>query len=203
MALVQPATVERWRREGLRRCWSRRSGRRPVRPRVDWKVRALIRRMAADNHLWGAPRIHGELLKLGLAVSERTVSQYLADTRRAPSQAGRTFLGNHFGQVEFISPLMVCDAPDDEDALDLSGLLPRSASASREPSSVCNQPSIVHWSVSRQCASVDGLIGQAHVQHWRREHSSFGRDPPKAAVEFDPNVFRLLSSGVPMRPFGC
>ena len=91
LVLAQPATVIRWRREGLRRYWSRRSGRRPGRPRIHPELRALIRRMANENRLWGAPRIHGELLKLGIAVSERTVSRYLADIRRAPSQTWRTF----------------------------------------------------------------------------------------------------------------
>jgi hypothetical protein len=119
-------------------------------PRVDPEVRALIRRMAAENYLWGAPRIHGELLKLGISVSERTVSRYLADTRRAPSQTWRTFLANHFGQLTFTSPLMVCDAPDDDHALDVSEVLPRPASVSREPSSVSNQWSIVHWPLSLQ-----------------------------------------------------
>ena len=70
LVLVQPATVVRWRRGGLRRCWSRRSDRPPGRPRIDSEVRALIRRMAAENRLWGAPRIHGELLKLGIGVSD-------------------------------------------------------------------------------------------------------------------------------------
>ena len=144
LVLVQPATVERWRREGLRRCWSRHSGGRPGRPRVDTEVRALIRRMATENHLWGAPRIHGELLKLGISVSERTVSRYLADTRRAPSQTWRTFLANHFGQLTFSSPLMACDGPDDDHALDLSEVLPRPASVSREPS-VPNPWSICPW----------------------------------------------------------
>src|SRR5712691_11388673 len=99
LVLVQPATVARWRREGLRGRWSRRQRRRPGRPRIDSEVRALIRRMAAENRLWGAPRIHGEPLKLGIAVSERTVSRYLANTRMAPSQTWRTFLANHFGQL--------------------------------------------------------------------------------------------------------
>jgi hypothetical protein len=203
LVLVHPATVERWRREGLRRCWSRRSGRRPGRPRVDTEVRALIRRMAADNHLWGAPRIHGELLKLGIAVSERTVSRYLADTRRAPSQTWRTFLANHVGQLTFTSPLMVCDAPADDHALDVSDVLPRPASESREPSSVSNQWSIVQWPLSLQCVSVDRLIGQAYVQHPKCEHSSSGRDPPKARQSTcDPNVDQapfVHSSEVSMR----
>src|SRR2546428_4013268 len=90
--VLQPATVARWHREGFRGCWSRRSRRRPGRPCIDSHLRALIRRMAAENGLWGAPRIHGELLKLGFAVSERTVSRYLRDRRSAPSQTWRTFL---------------------------------------------------------------------------------------------------------------
>ena len=194
LVLVQPATVERWRREGLRLCWSRRSGRQPGRPRVDTEVRALIRRMAAENHLWGAPRIHGELLKLGIAVSERTVSRYLASTRRAPSQTWRTFLLNHFGQLTFTSPPIVCDAADDDHALDISEVLPRPASVSREPSSVSNQWSIVHWRLSLQCVPIDGLIGQAHVQHRKREHPRSGRDPPKPRQsKCDPSVYRAPS----------
>ena len=68
------------------------------RPGVDGDLRRLIRDMAEANPLWGAPRIHGELLKLGLSVSERTVSRYLPDRLRAPSQTWRTFLANHLGQ---------------------------------------------------------------------------------------------------------
>src|SRR5712691_7147802 len=79
LVLVQPATVARWHREGLRGCWRRPSRRRPGRPRIDLELRSLIGRMATENGLWGAPRIHGELLKLGLTVSERTVSRYLPD----------------------------------------------------------------------------------------------------------------------------
>lgn len=114
--LVQPATVDRWRREGFRRCWARR-GRRPGRPCIDSQCRALIRRLAADNRLWGAPRIHGELLKLGIVVSERSVSRYLPDRLTAPSQTWRTFLANHVG---VISPVMSSYAPDD--VADASGL---------------------------------------------------------------------------------
>jgi Homeodomain-like domain len=90
LVLGQPATVARWHREGLRECWSRQSRRRPGRRCIDADLRALIRRMATENHLWGAPRIHGELLKLGLVVSERTVSRYLPDLGTAPSQTWRT-----------------------------------------------------------------------------------------------------------------
>jgi hypothetical protein len=118
--LVQPATVDRWHRAGLRRCWRRRS-RHPGRPRIDSTCRDLIRRLATENHLWGAPRIHGELLKLGIAVSERTVSRYLQGRPTARSQTWRTFFANHLGDVAFMPPVMSSSAPDD-DVVDASGL---------------------------------------------------------------------------------
>ena len=120
LVLLQPATVDRWHRERFHRCWRRRS-RRPGRPRIDSECRGLIRRLAADNRLWGAPRIHGELLKLGIVVSERTVSRYLPDRRRAPSQTWRTFLANHLGQFTFISAEMSRYAPGGDDVVDGSG----------------------------------------------------------------------------------
>ena len=69
--------------------------------------------MAAENCLWGAPRIHGELLKLGIGISERTVSRYLHGRPTTRSQTWRTFFANHFGNQTFISPLMFADAHDD------------------------------------------------------------------------------------------
>jgi putative transposase len=95
LVLVHPATVIRWHREGFRRYWRRRSQPRPGQPRLAAAVRALIREMARANPLWGAPRIHGELLTLGLDVSERTVSRYRPRAHRPPSQTWRTFLANH------------------------------------------------------------------------------------------------------------
>src|SRR5262245_42385729 len=82
LRLVHPATVDRWHRDRVERRWWRRS-RRPERPRIDSQVRDLIRRLADENRLWGAPRIHGELLKLGIVVSERTVS--LRSPTRTPA----------------------------------------------------------------------------------------------------------------------
>ena len=86
LVLVHPATVVRWHREGFRRYWAWKSRRRSGRPRVDPDLVRLIRRMATANPLWGAPRIHGELLKLGIEVSERTVSRYMPKQRKPPSQ---------------------------------------------------------------------------------------------------------------------
>ena len=93
VSIVQPETVIRWHRTGFRLFWtwkSRRHG--PGRPAVAPEVRALIRRMAEANALWGAPRIHGELQKLGLEISQATVSKYMARRRTPPSQTWRTFL---------------------------------------------------------------------------------------------------------------
>jgi hypothetical protein len=87
--------VVRWHRQGFRRYWAWKSRRRSGRPVIGTEERELIWRMSRANPLWGAPRIHGELLKLGLTVSQATVSKYLFRSRRPPSQAWRTFLKNH------------------------------------------------------------------------------------------------------------
>jgi putative transposase len=96
LVLVQPETVVRWHRDCLRRRWTRRSTRRHGgRPAIEPQLHALVREMAAANRLWGAPRIHGELGKLGIDISERTVSRLVRRRRRPPSQTWRTFLTNH------------------------------------------------------------------------------------------------------------
>src|SRR6267143_5398439 len=100
LVLVQPDTVVRWHREWLRRRWTRRSARTRVgRPSIDAAIRTLVSKMAAANPLWGAPRIHGELGRLGVEVSERTVSRLLCRPRRPPSQTWRTFLTNHIATL--------------------------------------------------------------------------------------------------------
>ena len=98
--IVQPATVIRWHRQGFRHYWRWKSRRRG-RPRIGGETKQLIRRMCLANPLWGAPRIHGELLKLGMEVSEATVSKYMIRHRGPPSQSWRSFLQNH--SKEFIS----------------------------------------------------------------------------------------------------
>ena len=113
LLLVQSATVERWHRDRFGRRWGLRS-RRPGRPRIDSPCRGLIRRLAAENRLWGAPRIDGELVKLGFVVSERTVSRYLRECPRRPSQTWRTFLANHLGQFTCMSPVMSPYASGDD-----------------------------------------------------------------------------------------
>ena len=96
LIVVQPDTVVRWHRQWLRRRWTQRSSyARRGRPSTDTAIRALVEEMAVANPLWGAPRIHGELGKLGIDVSERTVSRLLRRRQRPPSQTWRTFLTNH------------------------------------------------------------------------------------------------------------
>ena len=94
----------------------------PGTPRIDAQLRSLIERMATANGLWRAPRIHGELLKLGFTVSERTVSRYLPDRRTRPSQTWRTFLANHIRNLAFTSTATSSFATSDAD-VDASVLL--------------------------------------------------------------------------------
>jgi transposase InsO family protein len=95
VAIIRPETIVRWHRAGFRRYWRWKSRSPGGRPQVDTELRALIRRMSIDNALWGAPRIHGELLKLGFAVAQSTVAKYMIKRRGPPSQGWRTFLRNH------------------------------------------------------------------------------------------------------------
>ena len=97
LVIVKPETVVGWHRAGFRLYWRWRSRSRGGRPRVSEEVRTLIRRMAAENADWGAPKIHGELLKLGFEVSELTVARYLQRLRRRgdPVKRWLAFLANH------------------------------------------------------------------------------------------------------------
>src|SRR5207245_4631422 len=100
LVIVSPNTVLRWHRRRFCEHWTKLSA-RPIagRPPVSAEIKALVKRMAAANPLWGAPRIHGELLRLGIdvserTVSERTVSRLMPKRRPRPSQTWRTFLAN-------------------------------------------------------------------------------------------------------------
>ena len=94
--LVQAATVIAWHRKGFRLFWSWKvRHRKPGRPLVPREIRELIRTMSRENPMWGAPRIHGELLKLGIDIGETSVSKYMIRRRRPPSQTWKTFLENH------------------------------------------------------------------------------------------------------------
>ena len=95
LVTVRPATVVAWHRRGFVWYWTWRSRPTGGRPRVNGELRRLMGEMAKANPLWVAPRVHGELVKLGLSVSERTVSRLMPRRRRPPSQTWRTFLQNH------------------------------------------------------------------------------------------------------------
>jgi transposase InsO family protein len=95
VTIVQPETVVRWHRAGFRRYWRWKSRSPRGRPQIDVDLRALIRQMSVENPLWGAPRIHGELLKLGFEVAQSSVARYMTKRRGPPSQGWRTFLRNH------------------------------------------------------------------------------------------------------------
>ena len=100
LAIVKPETVVAWHRAGFRLFWTWKVRRgQPGRPLISSEVRDLIRRMCRQNPGWGAPRIHGELLKLGIDIGESSVSKYMARCRKPPSQTWRTFLENHLTQL--------------------------------------------------------------------------------------------------------
>lgn len=107
LAIVRPETVIRWHRLGFRASWRWRSGNRIGRPKVSAELRALIREMSRANPLWGAPRIHGELLKLGFEVAQSTVAKYMVRRRGPPSQGWKTFLRNHAPHIGAIDMFVV------------------------------------------------------------------------------------------------
>jgi putative transposase len=99
LVIVKPDTIISWHRRGFRLFWRWKSRHGTGRPTVPHEVRTLIRTMSTANPLWGAPRIHGELLKLGLTVSQTTVAKYMVRHQGSPSQNWRTFLANHVHQL--------------------------------------------------------------------------------------------------------
>lgn len=104
LVIVKPETVVRWHRKRFASCWTRLSRRSHSRqPGKDREIRELMRRIANANVLWGAPPAHGELLKLGINISERTVSRWMPRRRKPPSQTWRTFLDNQIADTRSYS----------------------------------------------------------------------------------------------------
>ena len=102
VVIVQPRTVVAWHRQAFRRYWSwksRRTRRKPGRPCLTQEIRQLIRKMRQANPIWGAPRLRGELLKLGIKISESTISRLLPKRQKPPSQSWRVFLADHVGDL--------------------------------------------------------------------------------------------------------
>src|SRR4030095_5215578 len=108
LLIVTPYTVIGWHRKGFRLFWTRLSRRKiGGRPSASSQIRTLIKQMTQANPLWGAPRIHGELLKLGIDILARTVSRLMTKNRKPPSQTWRTFLDNHFRELVSIDFLVM------------------------------------------------------------------------------------------------
>jgi transposase InsO family protein len=107
VAVIKPDTIVRWHRRGFSALWRWKSRRRLGRPGISRDIRDLIREISRANPLWGAPRIHGELLKLGIDVCQSTVAKYMLRTRRPPSQSWRTFLCNHAEAIASIDLFVV------------------------------------------------------------------------------------------------
>jgi Integrase core domain len=107
LTIVDPQTVLRWHRAGFRLFWRWKSRSRGGRPQTPLEIRRLIHAMSLANPLWGAPRIHGELLKLGIAIGQTSVAKYMARHRRPPSQGWKTFLRNHADGIASIDLFVV------------------------------------------------------------------------------------------------
>jgi transposase InsO family protein len=107
LTIIRPETLVRWYRTGFRRYWRWKS--RPLggRPQIEMDLRALVQRMSVENPLWGAPRIHGELLKLGFSVAQSSVTKHMVKRRGPPSQGWRTFLRNHAPDIAAIDLFVV------------------------------------------------------------------------------------------------
>src|ERR1700739_2554383 len=107
LTIVRPETLMRWHGAGFRRYWRWKSRSSGGRPQIDTELRVLIRRMRVENPLWGAPRIHGELLKLGFEVAQSSVAKYMVKRREPPSQGWRTFLHNHAPDIAAMDLLVI------------------------------------------------------------------------------------------------
>src|ERR1700721_339075 len=107
LTIIQPETLVRWHRTGFRCYWRWKSRRRGGRPQIETELRALIPQMSTENQLWGAPRIHGELLKLGFSVAQSSVAKYMVKRRAPPSQGWRTFLHNHAPDIAAMALFVV------------------------------------------------------------------------------------------------
>jgi hypothetical protein len=105
--IFKPETLLHWHRTGFRLFWRWKSRRRAGRPALSADIRSLVRRISRENPLWGAPRIHGELLKLGIEIAQSTVAKYMARRRGPPSQGWKTFLCNHAPDIAAIDMFVV------------------------------------------------------------------------------------------------
>jgi hypothetical protein len=155
LRIVKPETVIAWHRKGFRLYWSWKSRARQGRPSVSVDVRELIRRMSAANPRWGAPRIHGELGKLGIKVSETTVAKYMVRRRNPPSQTWRTFLANHvkdLASADFFVEFTRA-SKDDGPLADFSGVIYGQSVFHREVLGMLRERGCVHFGDSEALES--------------------------------------------------
>jgi hypothetical protein len=198
--IVQPATVLRWRRQGLRSIWTSGSrGRwRGGRPRIDGEIRALVVRMSRANFLWGAPRIHGELLKLGFDVSQATVSRYMPRRSYPPSQSWCTFLRNQalgIGTIGLGEPGRI---PNHLLTL-VRGWIERIARCTTKlRDSISNKPASPTLPSLRPSCSSNGLIGgpstifPRRIAHGEEHWTMGGRRPSPYRSRASPRGSRRL-----------
>jgi hypothetical protein len=152
--------------------------------------------MATENGLWGAPRIHGELMKLGITVSERTVSRYLPDRRTRRSQTWRTFFANHVGNLAFASTVTSPSATGDDD-VEASVLRCRFVPPSHDERYFSNQWGLIDWPASLESTSLDWGVAQTQVrrhthtlQLWKGPAERRGPEPVLAAYGWRDLTFR-------------
>ena len=133
--------------------------------------------MATANGLWGAPRIHGELMKLGIIVSERTVSRYLPDRRTRRSQTWRTFFANHVANLAF-APTVASSFATGDDDVEASVQPCRPVPPSRDERCASNQWGLIDWPPSLESTSLDWCVAQTQVRRRTQTRFSSGKDPP-------------------------
>jgi transposase InsO family protein len=107
LTIIRPETLIRWHRLGFRAFWRWKSRSRGGRPTAPMKIRELIREMSRANCLWGVPRIHGELLKLGIEVAQSSVAKYMVERPRRLGQSWKTFLRNHMDGIAAVDLFVV------------------------------------------------------------------------------------------------
>lgn len=202
LAIVRPETIVRLHRRGFRAYWRWKSRPRGGRPMMAQQIRQLIREMSLANPLWGAPRIHGELMKLGIDVGQTTVAKYMAKHRHPPSQGWKTFLHNHAEGIASIDFFVVPTASfrllygflvlrhDRRQILTLGVTAhPTAEWAARQITEACG------WAKVPRCIirDRDGIYGQAFV---RRLHAMGIRDHPTAPRSPWQNAYaeRLIGS---------
>jgi len=200
--IVKPETVIRWHRKGFKWFWRRKSQRRvPGRPKIDPEVRALILRLCEANPTWGAPRVHGELLKLGIEISQRTVGRIMPKRWQPPSQTWRTFLDNHVKDLVSIDFFVVPTA-----TFRVLFVLVVLAHDRRRVVhfNVTEHPYVerIIGSIRRECLDHVVVLGERHLRrilksyfdyyHRSRTHLSLDKDAPEPRAVHAPETGTII-----------